>query len=116
MAPTTAFNGRNISEDSLAISTAILAAAYAVRQPKSPPRLVAPSLGTSQVSPKAEVMERTMVDDVAASALVSRWDVSVRTSSAGDAGAEVEVSVGGFDLRWTITMVDVQSNSIIGLM
>ena len=34
-APTTAFSGRNISEVSLAISTAILAAPYAVLQPDS---------------------------------------------------------------------------------
>ena len=34
-APTTALSGKNISEDSLAISTAILAAPYAVLQPDS---------------------------------------------------------------------------------
>lgn len=69
MAPTTAFRGRNISEDSLVISTAILAAAYAVRQPESLPRPASPSEGVPQVLPNAEPIERAMEADETASAL-----------------------------------------------
>ena len=72
MAPTTAFSGRNMSEDSLAISTAILAAVYAVCQPVSLPRALELSLGVSLVSQNAELMERAMAVDEAAIALGSR--------------------------------------------
>jgi len=71
-APTTAFNGRNMSEDSLVTSTAILTAAYAVRQPESLSLSAEPSLDISRVLTKPEVMERAMADDVAAIAVESR--------------------------------------------
>lgn len=99
MAPTTAFRGRNISEDSLAISTAILAAAYAVFQPESPPRPVSPLQGVSRVLLNAEPMERAMEADDTASALDFFLDVSFRISSVGNVGVEAEISPEDLDLR-----------------
>jgi len=69
MAPTTAFSGRNISEDSLAISTAILAAPYATCQAVSLPLIVAPSLDVPQASWNGEPMERAIAVEETASAL-----------------------------------------------
>jgi hypothetical protein len=82
------------------ISTAILTAAYAVRQPVpvSPPRTVAPS---PDVTWNGEPTERAMVVDEAASVLESLRGRDVRfcTNSAGGVGVETEVSAAGFDLR-----------------
>src|ERR1700679_2396780 len=75
--PTTALSGKNISEDALAISTAILAALYAVPQTASledPGSLSVMFVG----SQKEEAMERAIALDEATSALVSLargWNV-----------------------------------------
>ena len=79
-APTTALSGKNISEDSLAISTAILAAPYAVLQADSwdDP---SPSEPVSEGSQDAEPIDEAMELDEATSAfglLVLEW---VRTTS-----------------------------------
>ena len=69
-APTTALSGKNISEDALAISTANLAAPYAVFQADSldePGSLDAVSVGSQD----GEAMARAMALDEAASALQS---------------------------------------------
>lgn len=75
-----------MSEDSLAISTAILAALYAVRQPVSLSRRVAPSLDVSLVLENAEPIERAIADDEAASALGPFLEVNSRINSSGDGG------------------------------
>ena len=69
-APTTALSGKNISDDALAISTAILAAPYAVFQTDS---LDDPgSSGTVSVGSQAEeAMARAKALEAAASALRS---------------------------------------------
>ena len=113
-APTTALSGGNISEDSLAISTAILAALYAVCQPVSFPRIVAPSLDVSPVSWSTEPRERAKAVDVAASALESLRDPRSLTSLAGGVRVRggVGTSAGGFDLRRRrISKVDGKINS-----
>lgn len=66
MAPTTAFNGRNKSDDSLMVSTAILTAAYAVCQFVSLPRTVAPSLDVSRIPWGGDPMGGVMAVDKAA--------------------------------------------------
>ena len=71
MAPTTALRGRNISEDSLAISTAILAAAYAVCQPESLPWLVPSSADVPRGLLNGEPMENAMEADERARTLDS---------------------------------------------
>jgi len=99
IAPTTALSGGHGSEDSLAISTAILNAAYAVFPVSPIPRTVALSLDVSRASLKAELMERAIADDVAPSVVRSFRDVSCRTSSAEGAGVGARVSPDGLDLR-----------------
>ena len=86
MAPTTAFSGRNISEDSLAMSTAILATPYAVFQSISLPRTVVPSLDASRGSRDGEPIERAIAVDEATSDSDILLDVNLFTS-AGDGGA-----------------------------
>ena len=69
-APKTALSGNNISEDSLAISTAIFAAPYAVLQPDSfddPGSLSA----ASERSQDGEAIDRAIAHDEKASAFVS---------------------------------------------
>jgi len=95
MAPTTAFRGRSISEDSLAVSTAILAAPYTAFQAESPPGMTPPSVDASWISENAELMERAMAIDEAASASGFLLDVRLGTRSAG-VGVE---TAGLFDLR-----------------
>ena len=86
------------------ISTAILAAEYAVCHPVFPPRTAAPSLDVSWV--------RAMAVDEVVSALVSRV-VRFRASSAGGVGVEMCA----FDLRRRgIAKVDDQINLIMGLI
>jgi len=103
MAPTTAFKGRNISEDSLRVSMATLTAAYAVCQPVSLPRKPAPSPSVSWVSvlENAELIERAIAVDEAASALESPRGSEVRfcTNSVGDVGVVTEISAGLSNLR-----------------
>lgn len=67
-APTTALSGKNISEDSLAISRAILAAPYAVLQPDSfdDPASSAP---VSEGSQSGESMDKAIELDEGASAI-----------------------------------------------
>lgn len=97
-APTTALRGKNISEDSLAISMAILAAPYAVFQPDSlddPGSLDAVSEG----SQGGEPIESAITLDEAASALASLlirgWVVvSSFMNSIGDVGVGGGPSVG----------------------
>jgi len=67
-APTTALSGGNISEDSLAISTAILAIPYAVLQTDSFDGSVSLS-AVSERSRGMEAIDNAMVLDEAASAL-----------------------------------------------
>ena len=107
-APTTALSGKNISEDSLAMSTAILAAPYAVLQPDSfddPGSLSA----VFERSQEGEAMDNAMALDEAASALVSLtrgWVVasSFFMHSTSDVGVDgrlfVGVSDGGFLRKW----------------
>jgi len=113
MAPTTAFSGRNISEDSLAISTAILAAQYDVCQPVSfligappldvwdngRPLDVSDNGRPLDVSGDGRPTERAMELDEAASTVGSRCDVRSRTRSTVDVGVETEMSARCFDLR-----------------
>jgi len=79
-APATALSGKNISEDSLVISTAILAAPYAVLQPDS-----SEDPGSSSAAPKesrdGEPIGNAMAPDEAASALGSLDLERVVTSS-----------------------------------
>ena len=118
MALATALSGRSISEDSLAISTAILAAPYAVCQPVSFSRTITPSLGVSWVSCGAEPREIATAVDVAASALGSLRDAKSFTSFVGGVGGVgVEISAGGFDLRKRrITKANGEINSRIFLV
>ena len=102
-APTTALSGKNISEDSLAISTAILAVPYAVFQPDSfddPGSLSAVSERSQE-----EVIDNGIALDEATSALGSLtrgWIVasSFFMYSIDDVGVDgglfVGVADGGF--------------------
>jgi len=100
-APTTALSGKNISEDSLAISTAILAAPYAVLQLFSfndPGSLSA----VSERSQEREGTDNAMALDEAASALGSLtrgWIVvsSFFARSTGDVDVDGRVFVGVVD-------------------
>ena len=65
---------------------AILAALYAVCQTVSVPWTSAPSLDSPGTSENAELVERAIAVDEAASALGFLRDVYFRTSSAGDGG------------------------------
>lgn len=109
----TAFSGGNKSEDSLAISTAILAAQYAVCQPVFLSRTVAASLDPSRVSWDVELMERPIVVDESVSVLGSLLDMNFCAGSAGDGGFVARV----FDLRkrGIVSRVEDEMNSIIGL-
>ena len=71
MIPTTAFSGEHESEDSLAIATAILAAAYAFSHPMYSPQKVVPSLNTSRISQDGGPMEKATAVAERASALKS---------------------------------------------
>ena len=100
-APTTALSGKNISEDSLAISMAILAAPYAVIQPDSfddPGSLSA----ASERSQEGEAIDNAMALDEAASALgslICGWIVvsSLFMYSAGDVGVDCRLFIGVVD-------------------
>ena len=70
----------------MAISTAILAAPYAVCQTVSLPRTATPSPDSSRTLENAELVERAITVDEAASALGFLRDVYFCTSSAGDGG------------------------------
>ena len=109
-APTTALSGKNISEDSFAISTAILAAPYAVIQPDS---LDDP--GSSGAMPKesqdGEPIDNAMTLDEAASTLgflVPRGLIVASSfmNSTGDVGVGGRLFVGvadeGFLRKWCI--------------
>jgi len=100
-APTTALSGKNISDDSLAISTAILAAPYAVLQPDSfdDP---GSSSAVSERSQEGEAIDNAMALDEAASALGSlTWGRIFASSffmySAGDVGVGGMLFVGVAD-------------------
>ena len=96
------------------ISTAILAAPYAVCQPVSLLRMVASSLDVSRVSQIAERKERATAFDVATSALGSLRDARPLTSFAGGVG--VEISANDFDLkRRRMVNVDGEINPKISL-
>ena len=99
MAPTTALRGGNISEDSLAISTAILAVAYAVCQPESLPPLVPPSVDVPRMLRDGEPMGRAMEEDETAGTLDFLLNASFRTMLAGNVRAEAETSPDDLDLR-----------------
>jgi len=96
-APTTALSGKNISEDSLAASTAILAVPYTVVQPDS---LDGPgSLGAvSKGSREGEPIDNAITPDEAARALgslVRGWiAASSFMNSTGDAGVGGGLFVG----------------------
>jgi hypothetical protein len=100
-APTTALSGKNISEDSLAISTAILAVPYAVLQPNSfdDPG----SLSTvSERSQEGEAIDNAMTLDEAASALgplTGGWVIvsSFFMYSTGGVGVDGRLFVGVTD-------------------
>ena len=111
MAPTTAFNGGHKSEDSLAISTAILATPYAVCQSVPLSWTVVPEI--SPIVENGEPMERAIAVDEAASVLGSLRAVNFCSRSAGDGG----VVACGFDLRKLgIAMrADGKISSMIGL-
>ena len=69
--------------------------------------------GPPRASLKAELMERAIAVDVAASALGSLRSTRFRTSSARDAGFEAEISGSDFDLRRKrIAEVDDKINPI----
>ena len=98
-APTTALSGKNISEDSLAISTAILAAPYAVLQPDSSD---VPASSGSEGSQDGEPIDNAMALDEATSALGSlalEWAAtsSFFVNSIGSVGAGGWLSVGVAD-------------------
>ena len=97
----------------MAISTAILAAPYAVCQPVFLSRAIAASLDASPVSWNAEPMERAIAVDEAASALSSLLGMSFCASSAGDGGSVACV----FDLPkpGIVSRVDDEINSMVGL-
>ena len=104
-----------MSDDSLAISTAILAVPYAVCQPASLPRTAAPSQDISCVSWNVEPIPigRAIAVDDAARALESPWgrDVSLCTSSERDVRVEIEISAGGLDLGRDMVRVGEETNS-----
>jgi len=107
-----AFSGRNISEDSLATSMAILAALYAVCQPVAFPRIATSSLDVSRVLENAELTGGSVGVEGVASALELFRDIGSCTGSEGDVG--VGVSAGRFDLRSRgMTKVDDKINPII---
>ena len=102
-APTTALSGRNISEDSLATSTAILAAPYAVLQPDS-----FDDPGSSVPAPKGsgsevgEQRDKTIALDEAASTFGSLDLECVLTASfvmnsIGDLGVDGGLFIGVAD-------------------
>ena len=111
--PTTALSGRNISEDSLASSTATLAAQYVVCQLASLSRTVVSSLGVLWVSENAELMERAIAVDEAASALGPFLDANSCSSSAGDEG--VVAGNLGSRKRDMVVRAEGEINSILGL-
>ena len=97
--PTTALSGKNISEDALAISTAILAAPYAVLQTDSvddPDSSGVLSVGSQD----GEAIARAITLDEAASALRSLargWNVASSCfmySTIGGAGVDGGLFVG----------------------
>ena len=97
-APTTALSGKSMSEDSLATSTAILAAPYAVLQPDS--------LGDSG-SQDEEHMDMAIELDEATSAagfFALKWALTTsfltRLVSAGE--RSVGLADGGFLRKWSI--------------
>ena len=96
MAPATAFSGRNISEDSLATSTAILAAAYAVCQAVSFPPTAVPSLDGLRVLLNGEAEEWAVEVDEVANTMELPRGVTFCTGSVGGVGVE---PAGRFDLR-----------------
>ena len=106
-APTTALSGKNISEDSFAISTAILAAPYTVLQPDSldDPALSEP---VSRGSEDGEPIDETTELDEETSAfrrLVLEWvlTTSFFTGLIGDVGVGGTLFVGVPDeeaFRW----------------
>ena len=103
MAPTTAFSGGHESEDSLAVSTTILAIAYVVCRIASIPWTVVLSPDEPRVSPDGEPMESAIPADRVVSALESLFF----TRSAGDVKVGAGTSAGVLDLRkWCITEVD----------
>jgi len=105
----TAFSGRNISEDSLASSTAILAVPYAVLQAVSLPWVVFPSLDVSRVL-NVELTGRATSDDKTVGALGFLRDTRSCPGSVGCVGVGVETA-GCFGLRKRgITKEDVQIN------
>lgn len=116
MAPATVLSGRNISEESFAISIVILATPYAVCQPVSLSRSTA-LLDVERLSWNGELaMERAMAVEETASALESLRDARSCTSSAGGVGVETEIGARPFDLRKRgITEVDEQIKSKTGL-
>ena len=119
-APTTALSGKNISEDALAISTAILAVPYAAFQTDSfddPGSLGAVSVGSQE----EEAMARAMALDTAASALRSLTRGRNVASSCLMYSEIGRVGVGGglfvgviddedFFRRWR--MVDERTNNV----
>lgn len=93
-APTTALSGKNISDDSFAISTAILAPAYAVFQPDS---LDEPgSFGAvSKGSQSGEPIDNAMTPDEAASTLESLVLRGTIVASSFFMNSTGDVGVGG---------------------
>ena len=86
-----------MSEDSLATSTAILAAAYAVRQPvSSMTRAAVPSLDELRVLSGGEAAVWVMEADETANGLGLSRDVGFCTGSVGGVGVETPSR---FDLR-----------------
>ena len=92
-APTTAVSGKNKSEDALAISTAILAAPYAVfhaDSPDDPGSLIGVSMGSED----GEAIDRAIALDEAASNLVSLARACFMYFMTGNVGVGGGLSVG----------------------
>jgi len=117
-APTTALSGKNISEDSLATSMAILAAPYAVLQPDSfdDPGPSVPAL-EGLGSEDAEKTDKAMELDEAASvfgslALECALTISFLMNSIGDLGVGGGLFIGvvdGGDFPRKRRMVDTKT-------
>jgi len=106
-APTTALSGKNISDDSFAISTAILAPAYAVLQPDclDDPSSPGAKSGESEESLGGEPMDNAMTLDEAASTLGSLARGYIMASSffinsTGDVGVGGRVFAGVVDDKY----------------
>ena len=101
-APTTALSGKNISDDSLAISTAILAAPYAVLQPDSLDDPGSPGLVSVGSQDGKAIDDATALDEAASALgpLTRGWIVAISffmCSTGSVPGVDGWLFVGGVD-------------------